>query len=255
MGRGRAHLRRDGGLSDSVERATMSADGSAVQILCTLGLRGVLTAIAPALAARGMTFSAHYGATALMLERMAAGETADIGVFTDAAVEELIGKQIMVAGSRRDLARSAIGLAVRAGAPRPDIGTADAFKQAILNARSVGYSKSGASGIHFARLIETLGIADEVKRKAKVQDGVVGQFAAKGEVEIAIQQISELKLVDGIDIVGPLPDALQKVTVFSAGIFAASPRRAAAQAFVAALTGADVAAVMRDKGLEPISIR
>jgi molybdate transport system substrate-binding protein len=224
-----------------------------VRILCTLGLRGVMTAITPMLAGRGVTFSAHYGATALMLERMTAGETADAAVLTDAAVEELIGKRIMLAGSRRDLARSAIGLAVRSGAPRPDIGTAEAFKQAILKARSVGYSKSGASGLHFARLIEQLGIAEEVNRKAKVQDGVVGEFAASGEVEIAIQQISELKLVDGIDIVGRLPDALQKETVFSAGVFANSDRRAAAQAFVAALGGADVAAVMRDKGLEPIA--
>src|SRR5260370_38008474 len=92
----------------------MSADGSAVQILCTLGLRGVLTAIAPTLAARGMTFSAHYGATALMLERMAAGETADIGVFTDAAGGELVGKQMIVAGRPRDLPRSACCVAVRA---------------------------------------------------------------------------------------------------------------------------------------------
>lgn len=230
-----------------------AADDGAVRILCTLGLRGVMTAITPMLAARGVTFSAHYGATALMLERMKAGETADAAVLTDGAVEELIGKGIMVAGSRRDLARSAIGLAVRAGAPRPDIDTAEAFKQAILKAHSVGYSKSGASGLHFARLIEQLGIADEINRKAKVQDGVVGEFAAKGEVEIAIQQISELKLVDGIDIVGPLPGTLQKETVFSAGIFAASPRREAAQVFLAALGSADVAAVMRDKGLEPVA--
>src|SRR5713226_7770609 len=128
-----------------------------------------------------MPFSAHYGRTALMLERMAAGETADIAVFTDAAIEELIGKRIMLAGSRRDLARSAVGLAVRAGTPKPDISTATRSPQAILRARSIGYSKSGASGLHFARLIETLGIADAIKRKAKVQDGVVGEFAAKGE--------------------------------------------------------------------------
>jgi len=228
-------------------------DGSAVRLLCTLGLRGVMTAVTPMLAERGLTFSATYGATALMLERLAAGETADAAVFTDAAVDELIGRQVMVTGSRRDLARSAVGLAVRAGAPKPDIGTAEAFTQAVLNARSIGYSKTGASGLHFARLIEKLGIAAEINRKAKVQDGVVGALAAAGDVEIAIQQISELKLVDGIDIVGPLPDALQKMTVFTAGVFTTSPRRTAAQAFLDALGGADVAAVMRDKGLEPIA--
>src|SRR5262249_5214665 len=168
-------------------------------------------------------------------------------------VEGRRGRQVRVRGSGRGVARPAVGLAVRAGAPKPDIGTAEAFTQAVLNARSIGYSKTGASGLHFARLIEKLGIAAEINRKAKVQDGVVGALAAAGDVEIAIQQISELKLVDGIDIVGPLPGALQKMTVFTAGVFATSPRRAAAQAFLDALGGADVAAVMRDKGLEPIA--
>ncbi len=232
---------------------TVADDSSAIRVFCTLALQGVMTAITPLLAARGVTFAATYGATALLTQRMAGGEAADVAILIDTAIDELTAKSIMVAGSRRDLARSAVGLAVRAGAPKPDIGSAEAFKQALLAARSVGYSKSGASGLYFARLIETLGIAEEIKRKAKIQDGIVGEFAAKGEVEIAIQQISELKLVDGIDIVGPLPEALQKETVFSAGVFAKSPRREAAQDFVAALTSADVQAVMRDKGLEPVA--
>jgi molybdate transport system substrate-binding protein len=123
----------------------------------------------------------------------------------------------------------------------------------MLAARAIGYSKSGASGLHFAQLIERLGIAAEVNRNAKVQDGVVGELAARGEVEIAVQQISELKLVDGIDIVGSLPDELQKLTVFSAGVFAASAQPAQAAALIAALASADVTAVMRRKGLEPIA--
>jgi molybdate transport system substrate-binding protein len=231
----------------------MANQGEAIRILCTLGLRGVMTEIAPLLAGRGFAFAATYGATNMLLGRMTAGERADVAILVDAAIETLMRQGTIAAGSRRDLARSGIGIAVAAGAARPDIGTVDAFRNAMLAARAIGYSKSGASGLHFAQLIGRLGIADEVNRNAKVQDGVVGELAATGEVEIAVQQISELKLVEGIDIVGSLPDELQKLTMFSAGVFAASPQPAQAAALIAALASADVTAVMRRKGLEPIA--
>ncbi len=225
----------------------------AIRIMCTLGLRGLLDETTPALEARGLYFAASYGATNVLLPKITTGEAADVAILTDAAVEGLIEHGTLMAGSRRDLARSSIGLAVKAGAPKPDISTVEAFKQALIAARSIAFSRSGASGIHFANLLGQLGIADEVARKARIFDGVVGTLAARGEVEIAVQQVSELKLVGGIDIVGPLPDALQKITVFSAGVFAASPRPAAAGLFIEALRRPDVAAVMRNQGLEPFS--
>jgi molybdate transport system substrate-binding protein len=188
----------------------------------------------------------------MLLGLMADGDSADVAILVDAAIDELV-RQGRIAGSRRDLARSGIGIAVAAGAPKPDIGTVAAFRQAMLAARSIGYSKSGASGLHFAELIRRLDIAAEVNRKATVQDGVVGELAAKGVVEIAVQQISELKLVDGIDIVGLLPGELQKLTVFSAGVFAASAQPARAASLIAALAAPEVAAVMRLKGLEPVA--
>jgi molybdate transport system substrate-binding protein len=224
----------------------------AIRILCTLGLRGLLDEIAPMLSGLGLDFAPTYGATNVMLPRIAGGETADVAILTDAGIAGLVQQGTLAAGSRRDLAHSAIGVAVAAGAAKPDIRTPEAFKQAILAARSVGFSKSGASGLHFADLIVRLGIADEVNGKATTFDGVVGELAARGEVEIAIQQISELKLVDGIDIVGVLPDALQKVTTFAAGVFEASARPAAAGLLIAALGLPEVAAVMRKQGLEPI---
>jgi len=224
-----------------------------IRVLCTLGLRGLLDEIMPALEGRGLYLSPSYGATNLMMPRITSGEAADVAILTDAAIEGLVQDGTLVAGSRRDLARSSIGIAVKAGAPKPDIGTPESFKQALIAAKSIGFSRSGASGIHFANLIGQLGIADEVARKARIFDGVVGALAAKGEVEIAVQQVSELKLVDGIDIVGPLPEALQKVTVFSAGIFAASARPAAASLFIEALRTPNVAAVMRKQGLEPLN--
>lgn len=231
----------------------MANQPAAIRILCTLGLRGVLTDVAPMLAGRGLDFVAAYGATNMLLGRMAEGESADVAILVDAAIDDLTRQGRIAAGSRRDLARSDVGIAVAAGAARPDIGTVETFRHAMLAARSIGYSKSGASGLHFAELIGRLGIAAEVIRKAKVQDGVVGELAANGEVEIAVQQISELKLVDGIDIVGSLPDELQKLTVFSAGVFAASAQPARAAALIAALASPDVTAVMRRKGLEPMA--
>ena len=232
---------------------TMPNQTAAIRILCTLGLRGVMTEIAPMLASRGIDVDASYGATNMLLGRMAEGESADVAILVDAAIDALTRRGTITAGSRRDLARSGVGVAVAVGAARPDIGTVEAFRRAMLAARSIGYSKSGASGLHFAELIVRLGIAAEVTRKAKVQDGVVGELAANGEVEIAVQQISELKLVDGIDIVGSLPDELQKLTVFSAGVFAASTQPARAASLIAALGRPDVTAVMRHKGLEPIA--
>lgn len=225
----------------------------AIRILCTLGLRGLLDEITPALDGRGLYFAPSYGATNVLIPKIAAGESADVAILTDAGIEGLIEHGTLAAGSRRDLARSVIGIAVKAGAPKSDIGTPEAFKQTLLAARSIAFSRSGASGIHFANLISQLGIADEVARKARIFDGVVGTLAARGEVEIAVQQVSELKLVGGIDIVGPLPESLQKVTVFSAGVFASSTRPAAAGLFIEALRAPQVAAVMRKQGLEPIN--
>jgi molybdate transport system substrate-binding protein len=225
----------------------------AIRVLCTLGLRGLLDEITSALNGRGLYFTPSYGATNVLIPKIGAGETADVAILTDAGIEGLIEHGTLAAGSRRDLARSAIGIAVKAGAPKPDVRTPEAFKQTLLAARSIAFSRSGASGIHFANLISQLGIADEVARKARIFDGVVGTLAARGEVEIAVQQVSELKLVGGIDIVGPLPDALQKVTVFSAGVFAKSARPAAAGLFIEALRTPDVAAVMRNQGLEPFN--
>jgi molybdate transport system substrate-binding protein len=135
----------------------------------------------------------------------------------------------------------------------PYFRTTETFKQTMLTARSIAYSASGASGLHFAELIKRLGIANEVNRKAKVLDGLVGELVARKEVELAVQQISELTLVPGIAIVGALPEALQKITTFSAGILAATNRPAAAGLLISALTTPEVASVMRKLGMEPLA--
>src|SRR5690606_26765813 len=145
---------------------------------------------------------ASYDPTALMLERIGRGERADVAFLTTAGIDTLIGQGVMLAGSRVDLARSLVGLAVKAGAPKPDPSTVESTAQALLAARIV-YSRKGQSGIFFAGLLERLGIAGQVSARAIiVESGITAKAVIKGEADIAVQQVSELMLVSGIDIAG-----------------------------------------------------
>jgi molybdate transport system substrate-binding protein len=228
---------------------------STIDVLCTLGMRSVLVDVADAFTReKGVEFSASYQSTVALMERIASGESADIAIVTDIAIETLIAQGRVLRESRRDLASSGVGLAVRAGAPRPDISTPDALKHALLSARSITYTVTGASGIYFAQVIERLGIAEAVKAKAIVRDGLAGELAARGEVELAVQQVSELMQAKGIDIVGPLPPEVQKSTVFSAGIFTSAKNPADAVALIAWLSTPATAAIIRAKGMEPLQV-
>lgn len=214
-------------------------------------MRTVLEELSPAFArARGCTVTRLYDSSVALMARIASGETGDAAVFTSGAVDELIAQEKLM--SRTDLARSFVGIAVKAGAPKPDIATPDKFKAAMLAAKSVARSETGASGLYFASLIARLGIADAMTPKLVVQDGIVGKLAASGVAEIAVQQISELMQADGIDIVGPLPDELQSITTFSAGVFKGAGQGALAEAFVADLASPAHAALVRAKGMEPV---
>jgi molybdate transport system substrate-binding protein len=222
-----------------------------LDVLCTLGLRGLMTELAPSLTVDGLAFDAIYGPTNGLRQKIADGATADLAFLADASIDELIAAGTLLTGSRRIIARSGVAVAVKAGAPKPDISTPDAFKRALLAARSIAFTVTGASGIHFAQVIERLGIADDIRRKAVIRDGLTGEFAANSEVEIAVQQMSELAAVAGIDIVGPLPGDLQAMTVFAAGVFATSRRAGAAEALIGRLTTPEAERVIRQKGLEP----
>lgn len=222
-----------------------------ITVFCTLGMRAVLDEVAPAFAgAHRVAVVRIYESSVALMTRIAAGETADVAVITADALDELI-RQGKVA-TRVDLSRSFVGLAVAKGAPKSDISTPEAFKQALLAAKSIARSKTGASGIYFAGLVERLGLTEALAPKMIVRDGIVGKIAASGEAELAVQQLSELMQADGVDIVGPLPAELQSITVFSGGVFAAAGNPAAAQAFLAELSSPSSAAVIRRNGLEPI---
>jgi molybdate transport system substrate-binding protein len=231
---------------------TQTAD---ISVLCTLGIRSVLVDIADAFTrAKGLSFSARYQSSIALMDRIAKGESADVAIITDTGITTLIGQGKVLAQSRRDVAAAGIGLAVRAGTAKPDISTPEALKRALLAARSITYTVTGASGLHFANVIERLGIADKVNAKATRRDGLAGELAARGEVDIAVQQISELMQVKGIDIIGPLPAELQKTTIFSAGIFTTAKNPANAAALIAWLSTPDTAAIIMAKGLEPLQI-
>ncbi len=175
-----------------------------VEVVSTLGVMGVLRELAPGYEkATGARIAAAFAPTTALTERIGAGGAADVAILTAAAIDELARDGILSADGRVDLARSVVGVAVRAGAPKPDIGTPGAFTRALLDARSLAYSRAGASGIFFADLIRRLGIAERVDAKATViPSGLTGELAARGEVEVAIQQVSELMEVPGVDIVG-----------------------------------------------------
>jgi molybdate transport system substrate-binding protein len=226
---------------------------TSIDVLSTLALRGVLSEIADDFRAlTGFSFAATYQSTNAVLNLIAQGAVADMTIITHEAIDRLVQDGIIVAASTADLAQSGIGIAVRAGAPKPDIGTVVALKRTLLEAKSVAFSRAGASGLHFAQVIERLGIADEVRRKARISDGYMGEVTARGDVEMAVQQISELMPVAGIDIVGPLPQEVQKISVFTAGVFHAARNPDGAQKLISYLADRRLAPVLIGKGLEPV---
>jgi molybdate transport system substrate-binding protein len=204
--------------------------------------------------ANGVTPTITWASTNMLMDEIRKGATGDLAILTDEAIDDLIQQGKMVAGSRADLVRSAIGIAVRQGASKPDIGSTAAFKQALLSARAISYSKTGISGVYFPTVLERLGIAAQVAAKVLIPpSGVpVGEVVANGDAELGVQQISELLPVPGIEIVGPLPTELQKVTVFSAGIFVGAADPQATKALVALLTSAAARPVYQRKGMEPV---
>jgi molybdate transport system substrate-binding protein len=225
-------------------------DANVVDVLSTLALRGVLVEMEAEFRARtGLGITTRYKSTNAQLIAIAEGATADVAIITRPAIDRLTAEGKIVPGSAEDIAQSGIGLAVRTGAPKPDISTIEAFRRTILAAKSIAFSRLGASGVHFAEVIERLGIADEIRRKAVISDAYMGEIVARGEAELAVQQISELMPVAGIDIIGPLPGELQKISLFAAAIFTAAKNPVGGAELVSFLAEPRLAPVLERKGL------
>ncbi len=224
-----------------------------VRLLSTLALMGAVRGLAGRYQAElGTRIDADFAPTLGLLDRLRGGEASDVVILTREGLDELTGEGTVVADSRVDLARSYVGIAVKAGADHPDIATESALRATLLGARSVAYSRIGASGIFFAQLIERMGIASEINAKARIiPSGFTAERLVTGDADLAVQQISELKQVAGVEIVGPIPLHMQSPAVFSAGRLAASKRVVQADELLKYLASPEAATVLRASGLEP----
>jgi len=200
----------------------------------------------------GNTVKTIWGGTVDVVKRIAGGEVVDIVVIPASGIDELIKQGRLAAGSRVDFVKSKIGVAIRPGAPRPDISSGEALKSSLLSAKSIVLS-GGPSGGYMNSLFKRMGIADAIKPKIKqlAPSLLVGEVLARGEGDIGFTQISEFLMVKGIDYIGPLPADIQSVTVFSMGLHANAPSKEAAKALIKFLTSPEAVSAMRTRGLEP----
>ena len=224
-----------------------------IRLLSTLALKAAVEQLAGRYQAMtGTRIDADFAPTLGLLARLRGGETADLVILTREGLDELAAEGRVVADGMVDLARSFVGIAVKAGAEHPDIASEAALRAALLGARHVAYSRIGASGLLLAQLIARMGIAAEVNAGAVVvPSGLTAERLVTGEADLAVQQISELKQVAGIEIVGTIPLDLQTPAVFSAGCMAGSPCLAEADRLLRYLASTDMAPLLREAGLEP----
>jgi len=229
------------------------AHGAEIKVLSSTAIKEPFVELIPGFErSTGNKVVAMWAGTIDVLKRLQGGEVVDLVILSGPAIDELIKQGKIVPGSRVDLAKSGVGVAVRSGAPKPDISTADALKRSLLAAKSIAYS-TGPSGVYLGGLFQRMGIADELKAKTKVSaPGVsVGEMVARGEAEIGFQQVSELLPVAGIDYLGPLPAEIQSLTVFSGGIHTGASQPDAARALVKYITSPEAVPVIKKKGMEP----
>jgi molybdate transport system substrate-binding protein len=238
---------------------TGAAQGAVVNVVSSGGFAGAFRALAPQFErATGNTVVAKWGPSMgntsdAVPARIQRGESIDVVIMVGDALGDLIKAGKVIANSRVDLARSGIGIAVRMGAPKPDISSAEALRRALLAAKSIAYSDS-ASGVYVStELFRRLGISDQVTGKSRmIPAEPVGSVVARGEAEIGFQQMSELKPIPGIELVGMLPPELQKITIFSAGVVVGAKEADTGRALIAFLASPAAAAAINASGMEPV---
>lgn len=234
------------------------ARAAEIKVLTAGAMKQVVLAAAPAFEQQtGHKLVVDNDTVGALTRRIQGGEAFDVVVLSPGALDELGKAGKIDEKGRATLARVGVGVMVKAGAPKPDIGSVEAFKQALLSAKSVAYidpASGGSSGIYVDRLLERLGVAAQVRPKAKLkQGGYVADLIKSSEAELGIHQISEIVPVEGVTLVGPLPSEIQNYTVYAAGIAANAKAPDAAATLVKALAGPETAAVLKSKGMEPAS--
>jgi molybdate transport system substrate-binding protein len=236
-----------------VERGTAVNAGD-VKVLSTHAVFEVMREVGPAFEReRGCILSISYDPASVIKRQIKDGAGFDVAIVTKQVIHDLVKQGDILNDTCADIGRSGLGVAIRKGAPKPEIGTVEGFKRAILGAASVVRSKDGTSGLYFEKLLERLGIVEDMRGKIRLGgSGRIAELVAKGEVEMAVQQISELLPVTGADFVGPFPPDLQLYTVFSAGVGAASGQPDVSRALIDALIKPSAIALLKTHGLEPI---
>ena len=232
------------------------AQGSELRVLTSVALTSVLDELAPVFEkTTGTKLKIDYNLIAAQRKRILEGESADVIILSRGAMQELQKLDKLAASDLVDVAGTPVSVAARAGVPKPDISTVDALKQTLLSARSIVYAdpaKGGASGVYFARVLDRLGIAEQMQAKTILVPGAqAAEVVAKGEAELGVAQGSEIVPVAGAQLVGPLPGEFASMTVFTAGIGAGSTLRAPASELITFLKGAEAAARFKAKGFEP----
>jgi molybdate transport system substrate-binding protein len=224
------------------------ARAAEVTLLCSNALKSVMEELAPRFdQASGHRLVIVYGSTGALKARVDKGEAFDLAIFGAGAIDGLI-KDGKLAG-RSEVASSGMGVAIRKGAPKPDLSSTEAFKRTVLNAKSIAFSEDGVSGVYLKGLFQRLGIADEIK--PKTVHGRGAEMVAEGKAELGITQISEILPVAGAEVAGPLPRDVQQVTAFPAAVSTTAKAPDAARALLNYLATPEAAAVMKSKGLEP----
>ncbi len=232
---------------------------SEIKVLSTTAMKMVFEELAPRFEREtGSRLAVELGPSLRLETRIGEGESADVAILSAAGAKDLAGRGKLVAGSETLIANSSIGVAVPKGAPKPDLSSVESFKRALLAAKAIAVSKpvgGGQSGAHMAKVFDQLGITEAMQAKAKYgaggAAGLAGLVVLRGEADIGIQQMAELLAVEGIDVVGPLPTALQSVTPFTAAIPASARHPDAGRAVIAFLTTPEAKRVIKAKGLDP----
>jgi molybdate transport system substrate-binding protein len=235
--------------------ATSEGEAAEITILTSQGVLSAVKDLAPAFErATGHKVVITSESGGALMQKINSNTPADLVAQGPDVVDDLIQKGKVAAGSRVDLARAGVGVAVKAGAPKPDISTTDAFKRTMLEAKSIVYAKTGFSGVYAAKVMERLGIADQIRSKTMLVEGIpVAAIVAKGDAEIGLQQINVILPIPGADYIGPLPPELQGYVPFALGLLAISKEPAIAMAFAKFATAPENAALIRKGGMEPIA--
>lgn len=227
------------------------AAASEIRVLSGGAMKSLMLDVVPLFErATGSKVDVKFALTSVLAKDIESGAAFDIALLPRPDLDTLAGAGKIAAGTQTDVTRSAVGFCVKAGAPKPDIGTVDALKRALLNARSIGYS-DGPSGAYIAELLRRLGIAEAVKAKTVLTSRLVAEIVAEGEAEVGMQQIVAILPVKGAELVGPLPSELQNIIIYAAGLAPAAAQNGAARTFMAFMAMPEVVGLIRAKGMEP----